>query len=143
MSRDTLKKAAGLFVEFEPSQESISPPEPRTVEQIVREQPGPNLDEISVQASPPTQAPAPVSAPEAAKPNVVNPDNTVSFEALYSLANLPSVPFTAEQILELLASMPADLPLESRRATVRVTMAAMTSSAEFRAGARFERFRFE
>ncbi|AIE84295.1 hypothetical protein [Fimbriimonas ginsengisoli] len=141
---DTLKKAAGLFVEIdEPNPEEefykamrspVAPatdpavpaaptppapapkptPAPRTVEQIVREAPGPNLDEIKVSAS--------QTGP------VVSPDGTVDFQAIYKLANLPGCPFDAEQMLELLATLPQELPIETKRATVKVTVNAMSQS---------------
>lgn len=83
----------------------------RTVEQIVRAAEGPNLDEVDVPAS--------------AAPPVATPDGKVDFGALYAQANLPAAPFTAEQTLDMLAGLPADLPLEVRRQTVKVTLGAM------------------
>jgi len=138
---ETLRKAAGLLVEIdEPSAEaefyktmSTGPkpaprpaatptpapapapaPSTRTVEQVVRESPGPNLDEIK--------------APAAAAPTVIQADGSIDFGAIYRLATLPSSPFTAEQILDLLNSLPAELPLETKRATVKVTLTAMAQS---------------
>lgn len=129
MIQNTLKKAAGLFVEFEeqPKPEAWNvmnapaptPAEPKTVEQIVQEQPGPNLDQIKVEAQPAAVAPA--------QP-VLRPDGSVNFDAIYQLAKLPVVPFTAEQILELFATLPSDLPLESKRGAIRVTLGAMAKS---------------
>lgn len=142
MIRDTLKKAAGLFLEFDEdsnqtsstspsslSDSGLDAPSPRkakTIEQIVREQPGPNLDEIKV----PEEIATPVPAPEATAPTepVVRPDGTINFESIYSLAKLPTSPFTAEQILELFASLPADLPIDSKRATIKVTLGAMAKT---------------
>ena len=142
MIRETLKKAAGLFVEFEedpnapiPEPKSVEEwnvmtadaPQPakksKTVEQIVKEQPGPNLDEIKVPES--STAIAPPIPP--AEP-VIAADGSIKFDSIYRLANLPNVAFTAEQILELFASLPADLPLDSKRATIRVTLGAMAKS---------------
>lgn len=142
MIRETLKKAAGLFVEFDETPPSPTPPakpkedwnvmtadapdaskHSKTVEQIVKEQPGPNLDEIKVPETSANPVPAvPLSEP------VIGPDGSVRFESIYRLANLPVVPFTAEQILELFASLPPDLPIESKRATIRVTLGAMAKS---------------
>ena len=131
MIRDTLKKAAGLFVEFDETpgssttqskpiedwnvmtSDTLAPKKSnKTVEQIVKEQPGPNLDEIKVPEIAANPAP-PVPPTEP----VIGADGTVRFQSIYRLANLPTVPFTAEQILELFASLPADLPLDSKRAT--------------------------
>lgn len=145
MSQSIFRKAAGLIFEFEedpnakPSTEApkeewnvmtadapiaAKPTQKaRTVEQIVREQPGPNLDEIKVPDSAANPAPPiPPSEP------IIGEDGQINFNSIYRLANLPTVAFTAEQILELFASLPADLPLESKRATIRVTLGAMAKS---------------
>jgi hypothetical protein len=125
---DTLKKAASLVVEFDdsgevntpaPGLEPIDVPEPRasapakTIEQIVREQPGPNLEDIKV------------SAP--AEP-VISSDGHVNYGSIYRMASLPETPFTAEQVLEVLHSLPAELPIESKRATLKVTLSAMAKT---------------
>jgi hypothetical protein len=142
---DTLKKAAGLLFEFEqpdpeaefyktmndakkelssPSSASAATPAPvptphpapapRTAEQVVRAAPGPNLDEIKV----PTSTATPV----------VGPDGSVEYASIYRLAGLPASPFTAEQMLELLATLPTELPMDTKRATVKVTLNAMGQS---------------
>lgn len=147
MIGNTLKKAAGLFFEFDedPNAPVAKPEEAKedwnvmtadapaapkskvkTAEQIVREQPGPNLDEIKVPLEAAT--PAPTAAPVPPAEPVIGPDGKINFDAIYSLAALPTVPFTAEQILELFGSLPADLPLESKRATVKVTVGAMAKT---------------
>jgi hypothetical protein len=134
---ETLKKAAGLFVELpedstddplmsefstpartQPAEEAATAPAPRTttktVEQIVRESPGPNLDEIHVPTTTPTQ--------------VIRDDGTIDFGAIYSMAQLAPSPFTAEQVLDLMATMPADLPIETKRQAVKMTLGAMTKT---------------
>ena len=121
---DALKKAYGLFVEVDPDEPRSSAnsqdaapahsPTPRvtkTIEQIAREQPGPNLDEIKVPATP-------VSSIERA-------DGSIDFAAIYASAGLTTSPFTAEQVLEILAALPAELPIEAKRATMKVTLNAM------------------
>jgi hypothetical protein len=141
---DRLRKAAGLFVELPPQAEEERPApaeagagggeddldrrmaemdasmqglrggtttQPRTVDQIVRDSAGPNLDEITV---PPQSAGA-----------VQASDGALDFAALYASAGLPASPFTAEQTVEMLASLPQSLPLEMKRQTVQVTLAAM------------------
>jgi hypothetical protein len=128
---ETLRKAAGLFMELPdpepkevkpwnvmdtPPSKPVQPVQPsKTVEQVVRDAPGPNLDEIK---------PAAVSA------NIqpVDAQGNVDFIAIYGLANLPTSPFSAEQVLELLATLPAELPLEAKRATVKVTINAMAKA---------------
>ena len=151
---ETLKRAAGLFLEFDesPAKETkpwsvmdadpssnetvtskptssprtaapVSSPAPaaapspaptRTVAQLVRDTPGPNLDEIKPTASP--------AAP------VIDESGEVHFPSIYQLANLPASPFSAEQVLDLLAKLPAELPIEAKRATVNVTVNAMAQA---------------
>jgi hypothetical protein len=141
---ETLRKAKGLFIESDESEEPKSlldeiartpapepamrpAPEPvrepapaprRTVEDIAREQPGPNLDEIKV----------PAPAPTAPAQPVVGPDGQVNFNAIYGMAKLPSSAFTAEQVLELLGSLPAELPISAKRATLKVTLDTMSKT---------------
>jgi len=135
---ETLRRAAGLFVELPPEEpkeskpwsvmdapspaptlrQSAPTPSPapasRTVEQIVRESPGPNLDEIKAPATP--------------NATVIDASGNVDFSAIYALANLPNSPFSAEQVLELLATLPKELPIEAKRATVNVTVNAMAKA---------------
>lgn len=122
--RDKLRKAAGLFVEMPPEEPHLESPTsqpepgpaapPRTVEQMVRAADGPNLDEI--------QVPHSAAAPQ------VGTDGLVGFHDLYAHAGLPAAPFTAEQMLDLLASLPSELPLATRRQTIKVTLSAMGKS---------------
>lgn len=126
--RDRLRKAAGLFVELPPEEHSpassqfapaseprpAAPPPARTVEQIVRESDGPNLDEIQV--------------PHHAAPPAPRPDGTTDFADIYAHAGLPAAPFSAEQMRDLLTSLPAELPLNTRRQTIKVTLDAMGKS---------------
>ncbi len=124
---EKLRKAASLFVDIpaekahEQQQQQqygaeIDAPATgtRTVEQIVRESEGPNLDEIQVS---PLAAPSPLAG-----------DGTTDFAAIYAQAGLPAVPFSAEQMRDMLNSLPAELPLAMRRQTVKVTLAAMGKS---------------
>ncbi|HTQ09689.1 MAG TPA: hypothetical protein VMI31_06420 [Fimbriimonadaceae bacterium] len=142
---NALKRVAGLFVEIpnDPNAPASAPapsgkamsdadflkmmqaqPSPataapagrtvKTVEQIVKDSPGPNLDEIQVPAAPQVQP--------------MHTDGTVDFKAIYSLAAVTDAPFTAEQLLDLLATLPAELPLEARRQTVKITIQAMAKT---------------
>jgi hypothetical protein len=83
----------------------------KTVEEIVRDVDGPNLDEISINVA------APVNS-DAGNPAIDCP-------AIYNAAKLPATPFSAEQMLEMLDSLPKELPLETRRQTVKVTLGAL------------------
>ena len=128
--RDAMRKAAGLLVELPPEEQSAesgdavqddidrilagNPATPedavesKTVEQIVSESDGPNLKDIQVEDVPATAPGAPTD-----------------FAAVYSAAKLPPSPFTAEQMLEMLASLPSELPLDTKRQTVKVTLASL------------------
>jgi|GEM_PF-5968340 hypothetical protein len=83
---------------------------PRTVEQIVRESDGPNLDEITV-------------AFEERVP--LTPEGVLDFANIYAQAGLPAPPFTAEQMMAMLHDLPVEMPIEMKRKTVDVTLAAM------------------
>jgi hypothetical protein len=133
--RDTLRKAAGLLVELPPEEPSAKPSATaaeldellaeldsgssgspgrgatKAVEQIVQDADGPNLDEIAVKAS--SIAPA------------AGPDGKVQFTAIYDQSGLPAVPFSAEQMLDMLNSLPLELPLDTKRQTVKVTLGSM------------------
>jgi hypothetical protein len=132
--RDTLRKAAGLLVELPPEQTGpaqattaaevdrllaeLGSNEPgttvgptKTVDQIVRETEGPNLDEIKI-------------ADTGLAP-VVSGDGKADFGPIYQQSGLPPAPFTAEQMLEMLASLPPELPLDTKRQTVKVTLNSM------------------
>ena len=139
--RDALRKAASLLVELPPEEprpepdassgdppasaapptaadaflaglENDAPPAPtggsgaRTVEDLVRESDGPALDAIRIAGEPPAAA----------------PDGSVDFPAIYRQAGLAEVPYAAEQALELLNSLPPDLPLEMRRQMVKASL---------------------
>ena len=116
--KDTVHKAAGLLFEFEPAPDAPSAPvvKPRTVEEILKDTPGPNLDEIKAPAAAPVEEPA--------EP-VIGANGKINFESIYKMAKLPDTPLTAEQVLDLLASFPADLPMESKRTTLKITIGAM------------------
>ena len=79
----------------------------KTVADIARDADGPNLDQVQVDgaALPPTAA-----------------DKPLDFPAIYRAAKLPESGFGAEQMLETLASLPAELPLETKRVTVRAML---------------------
>jgi hypothetical protein len=135
--RDTLRKAASLLVELPPEEHGIAPPPSpaeldkllaelddkpaapgpapvKTVDQIVREADGPNLDEIQVSAA--------ALAPS------ISADGKADFGPIYQHSGLPASPFTAEQMLEMLNSLPPELPLDTKRQTVKVTLNSMGKS---------------
>ncbi len=90
---------------------TVASPAPKTVEQIVRDAHGPNLDEIKV-----------------GEGSIGKPGVPAKPSEIYEAAKLPASPFTAEQMLEMLASLPTELPLDTRRATIKVTLGALGKS---------------
>ena len=77
----------------------------RSVPELVRQSAGPDLEQITL-----TDAPAP-------------PDSgALDFGAIYFAANLPEAPFTAEQTLDMLGKLPANLPLDIKRQTIQATL---------------------
>lgn len=134
-----MRKAAGLLVEIPPEDDAgrsagtspLSPdelgdlelpPEARlpgapgrakTVEEIVRDAEGPNLDQVQVNETAVSSGPVLIS------------EGKVDFAAIYKAAGLTPAGFTAEQMLEMLASLPSELPLETRRATVNAMLSTL------------------
>ncbi|MEZ0327392.1 MAG: aquaporin [Fimbriimonas sp.] len=69
---------------------------------------------------------APVT-PTFTEPGVA-PDGRLNFSAIYRMGNLPEVPFTAEQVLQMVEALPGDLPMQSKRAAISVTLQTMARS---------------
>ncbi|BDI30947.1 hypothetical protein CCAX7_29980 [Capsulimonas corticalis] len=133
--REKLRKVASLVVELPPESVTHSPasghdpsdpyaaidaqlsgtaPPPlpsRTVEQLVAQSEGPSLEAVQEAAS--------------AIPTSPGEPELLSFPEIYRQAGVPAAPFTAEQMLDMLSSMPASLPLDIRRQTIGVTLSAM------------------
>ncbi len=72
---------------------------------------GPNMDELKFSAS-------------CLEP-VLTPDGKADFSLIYQQSGVRAAPFTAEQMLEMLESLPSELPLDTKRQTVRVTLNAV------------------
>ena len=139
--RDTMRKAASLIVELPPEQMPLNlkssdidlddwpdtdlPPDARlpdaatapvaassqTIEQLVQKADGPNLDQIEI-----TQVPA----------NIMG-ENSLDFAAIYAAANLPVTQFGADEILNVLSSIPAEVPLQTKRVTVKAVLGGMAN----------------
>ena len=77
----------------------------KTAAQIAQDSAGPNLADVKVEAQ---VGAAPLQP-----------------TAIYAAAKLPATPFSAEQMLEMMASLPAELPLETKRQTVKITLGAL------------------
>ncbi|MBI1335320.1 MAG: hypothetical protein GC165_20855 [Armatimonadetes bacterium] len=129
--KSALKKAGELFVEFPdqqpdfsamttpavvPVKPAVAAPSPAqspavSVKEIVERTTGPNLDEITLT--------------EEQTQDVLAPGGMPDFDKVYAKANLPKAGFGAEQAMEVIASLPADLPLNVKRTTVQATLSAM------------------
>ena len=82
-------------------------PRSKSVADIARETEGPDLDKVEVDGN---------ALPE------TDANKPLDFPAIYRAAKLPETGFGAEQMLETLASLPQELPLETKRATVRAML---------------------
>lgn len=92
-----------------------------TAAQVVQSGPGPNLDQIKNAAA----GAVATSENKTEKPSVMGADGKVNLPVIYEAAGVPASTFTAEQALEVIQSLPADLPLEVRRQTVKATLNAI------------------
>jgi hypothetical protein len=133
--RNALKKASELFVEFPEEQPdfssmtstkpsaAVSKPSPASptiqpaaqpmmsIKQIVEQTEGPNLDQISVNE-------------EKAK-EAIDASGNVNFEVVYTSAGLTKTNFGAEEALQVINSLPPELEINVKRATVQATLTAM------------------
>lgn len=148
--KDIFKKIANLVVEVpeSPSVASASaaaapddggPKVRKTIADLVRESPGPNLEDVHVPV-PPSAAAAPPPPPvvDAQRPEGVHPgpvvqapgplfseEGQVDVQAIYAKANLPASPFTAEQAYEMIQGLPPELPIDTKRQMVKVMLTSM------------------
>lgn len=90
----------------------------RPLTDAIAAQPGPNLDEVKVKVDPPAEG-TPVN--EFILPKR-KPDGGWDFLPVYAASNLVPGTFTAEQALEIIRSMPPELPIELRRKTVSASI---------------------
>lgn len=138
--RDTLRKAASLIVELPPDETPLNlkssdidlddwpdtdlPADARlpgdvaaasgtsqTIAQLVRKSDGPNLEQIEI-----TQVPVGAVG-----------ENSLDFAAIYVAAKLPKTQFGADEMLGVLSSMPADVPLQTKRVTVKAVLGGMAN----------------
>lgn len=134
--RDTMRKAAGLIIELPPEATPLNlrssdidlddlldtdlPANARlpgdvaasqTVQQLVRNADGPDLDQIEI-----TEEPA----------NAVG-EKSLDFAAIYAAAKLPVTQFGAAEMLGVLHSIPAEVPLQTKRVTVKAVLGGMAS----------------
>lgn len=100
-----------------------SPGKVMTVEKLVEGQPGPNLPDIQARA-PSIDAGGQPAKRDAALPTRA-PDGSIDCSGVYAQAGVSPVVFGAENALELIASLPGELPLESKRSSLKTMLAAM------------------
>ena len=72
--------------------------------------------------------PSPAAAPTEDQSSPVDADGLVDFDALYRQAGVLTVPFTAEQALDMLRHMPAGVSETARQQVINVTLAALGKS---------------
>ncbi len=136
--RDAMRKAASLIVELPPEpprtplrssdidfddlpdtelpdyarlpgDSSDDVREPMTVAQLVRQSEGPDLDQIQITGEP---------------ANVVG-EGALDFAAIYAAAKLPETQFGADEMLGVLSSIPDEVPLQTKRVTVKAVLGGM------------------
>ncbi len=83
----------------------------QTVEQLVQRADGPDLDQIEI-----TREPAGVIG-----------DTELDFAGIYAAAKLPQTQFGASEMLNVLHSMPAEVPLQTKRVTVKAILGGMAN----------------
>lgn len=97
-----------------------------TATQLAQSGAGPNLDQIKSAAAGAVNPGGFVQgAPASGGGPIVGSDGKLKVSTVYEAAGVPPTPFSAEQALELIHAMPADLPLEVRRQTVKATLVAI------------------
>lgn len=83
----------------------------QTLAQLVHNADGPDLDQIQITHEP---------------PDAVG-ENALDFAAIYSAAKLPQTQFGATEMLNVLHSIPAEVPLQTRRVTVKAVLSGMAN----------------
>ncbi|MBI3945783.1 MAG: hypothetical protein HY321_07680 [Armatimonadetes bacterium] len=112
-----LRSVAGVVVELSPEDEGESPRQV-TLEDVVREAPGPNLDQVAFE-----------TLPEATRA-----DGGVDRQRIYAEAGVQPLDaedarlLTAEEVIEKLRVLPETMPLEQRRQTIGMILEALGQS---------------
>lgn len=132
--REALRKATGLLIQLEPEEPArvqgwTAAPELPSVPQARMADPDSGRSDPAIAVSPATAppvmaiAPPPIAAIAAtAPPTLTAPSGAIDFDAIYQQANLPAVSFTAEKLLEFLASLPPEAPQDMKRLTVKAML---------------------
>lgn len=121
--RDLARKGLGLLVELpeEPAGDAAtSAGLGEDVQHLRKKSIGELLNELESTGSAPV-APVQFQAP----PEVALQDGQVDTTALYGQAGIAPMAFTAEQTLELIRSLPAELPLATKRQMVEASLNTM------------------
>ncbi len=125
--KNAFHRVAGYLVEM-PEQSSVfvppdfesagsatpapAPAQTRTVEDVVKAAPGPNLDQIQ-------------TPPDTAKSPPLLSNGMPDFKAIYASSGVPVEAFGADEALSVISSLPAELPIDVKRKTVAATLTAM------------------
>jgi hypothetical protein len=111
MGNNILKKISGIFVELPADAAAVDEVAPRAqpVTELIAQTPGPSLEEIK----------------HIKREANLAPGGEVAFADVYASVGLTPVAFSAEDALQVIGSLPAELPLEVKRKTVNATLTAM------------------
>ena len=74
----------------------------------------------------PSTAPVAPKA-EGKRAPTVTPDGKLDFPGVYAIANVPGTGLTAEQALDMIRNLPAELSIDGKRQTFRQVVSAMSS----------------
>lgn len=115
--RDLARKGLGLLVELPPDQAGGTGEEdPNLRKKTLAEL----MNELETPGASTEGGPAAVTFD--APPDTAIQGGQVDFGAIYQQAGVPQIPFTAEQTLELIRSLPADLPITTKRQTLDASL---------------------
>ncbi len=121
-----LKRALRVFVEIK---DPPPPPPPEPIPQAAYDELDGALKIQERRESRRQLSPSVIAAsPAADQSSPVDADGLVDFERLYAQAGVPTVPFTAEQALDMLRNMPSGVSEEARQQVINVTLAALGRS---------------
>ena len=133
--RETLRRAKDLIVEStEDLKSSDRPPDskdsvsPRSEQHMTRNDKRPVMEQANPPYDPTGKGAVSYGAKKSTTTETIMPDVNVDFAGIYGQANLPSVAFTAEQIVGMLSELPAELPLDTKRRTVKAALNTMGKS---------------
>ena len=100
---------------------------PMTLTQMNQQMHGASINDVQVNVTPDSLAPAAPATPKAPAAPIVNGD-VVDFTPIYVDANLPPVPLTAEGFLKMIQDLGEGIPLPAKRTMVGTMLSTMAKA---------------